>query len=735
LHLPPFIQDLGIILLAAGFFGLLFKKLKQPIVLGYLLAGFFVSPEVTFLPTVREKLAIQIWAEIGVIVLLFCLGLDFSFKKLLKVGRGATITAVIEVPLMLGLGYLTGQFFGWSFIDSIFLGGIIAISSTTIIIRAVEELGLGQRGFVGLVFGILVVEDLVAVLLLVLLSTISVTNSFQGSDLLISTAKLGFFLSIWFLGGIFLVPWLMRKTRSLMNDETSLIVALGLCLLMVILANQAGFSSALGAFIMGSILAETSDGEKIEQNLRSVKNLFAAIFFVSVGMLIEIEPIIKYWDAILIISLILILGKTFSVSLGALIAGQSIKTSMQSGMSLAQIGEFSFIIATLGLNLGVTSKFLYPVAVAVSALTTLTTPYLIRASDPLYQWIQNKLPQKLKNRSVDDVKMESISYPNTSLHRDVFRLFFNSVVIVASGFAVKKWIFPFADQYFGNQETANFICAIVAIVLSAPSLWAIVNSSSFLQAEGYRIEDVKNLATQSFLALVARILFSLFMLAMLISQFISAFWSFSLVAVCTLICGFLGARNFSKIYQWLEFQFLSHLNEKQNTKKENLISQLAPWDAHLSRLKVGPNSIVVGKKLSEIGVREKYGVTIAMMERGQKQLAAPGRDDIIMAYDTLLIIGTDEQLEKFAQLIHTENLEQDLSSHHPYELQDILLHSEHAWVGKSIRDSEIRELTDGLVVGIERKGRRILNPDSSMVLLDNDQLWIVGNPIKIQKFH
>lgn len=731
MHLPPFIQDLGIILLAAGFFSLLFKKLNLPVVLGYLLAGFLVSPEVTFLPTVQEKDAIQVWAEIGVIFLLFCLGLEFSFKKLFKVGRGATITAVIEVPLMLGLGYIIGQFFGWSFIDSLFLGGMIAISSTTIIIRAVDELGLRQRGFVGLVFGVLIVEDLVAVLLLVLLSTIAVTNSFQGTDLLISTAKLGFFLSIWFLGGIFFVPWLLRHTRSLMNEEISLILSLGLCLLMVILANQAGFSSALGAFIMGSVLAETSDGEKIEHNLRSVKNLFAAIFFVSVGMLIEIDPILQYWNAILLISIAVILGKTMSVTLGALIGGQSIKTSIQSGMSLAQIGEFSFIIATLGLHLGVTSKFLYPVAVAVSALTTLTTPYLIRGSEPFYQWIHQKLPEGLKNRAVDDVKMESISYPSSSLKLDVFRLFFNSVVIIASGFSVKKWIFPVAVEYIKNQDSANLLCVVCAILLSSPSLWAIVNSSSLLQVQGYRMEDIKKLASQTFLALAARILFSLFMLGMLISQFISAFWSFLLVAICTLVAGFLGAHNFSKIYQWFEAQFLSHLHEKSDLKREKLISQLAPWDAHLSRLHVSPDSVLVGKKLSEIGVRENYGVTIAMIERGQRQIAAPRRDDFIMAHDQLLIIGTDDQLSQFAKLLET-HLHKTVCNQQ-YELHSISLNKDHSWVGQSIRDSGIREITDGLVVGIERKGRRILNPDSSLLLDDGDHIWIVGDPLKISK--
>ncbi len=394
LHLPHLIADLGLILAAAGVTTLIFKKIRQPLVLGYIIAGLLVGPHISLIPTVGSSEDITIWAEIGVIFLLFSLGLEFSFKKLIRVGGSASITAVVEVIGMLGIGYVAGQILGWSTMDSIFLGGILSVSSTTIIIRAFDELGIKTQKFASLVFGVLVIEDLVAIVLLVLLSTLGVSQQFAGEEMLVSVLKLCFFLVLWFLAGIFLLPTFLKYTRGLMNDETLLVVSLGLCLLMVIVATEAGFSPALGAFIMGSILAETTQAERIEHLIKSVKDLFGAVFFVSVGMLIDPEVLWRYGGAVVAISLVTVVGKLVSTSAGALLSGQPLKQSIQAGMSLAQIGEFSFIIATLGLTLNVTSDFLYPIAVAVSALTTFTTPYLIRLSEPLYTHLEKRLPAR-----------------------------------------------------------------------------------------------------------------------------------------------------------------------------------------------------------------------------------------------------------------------------------------------------------------------------------------------------
>ncbi|MDQ3292058.1 MAG: cation:proton antiporter, partial [Bacteroidota bacterium] len=435
IHVPQLIIDLAFILGVAGLTTLIFKWLKQPLVLGYIIAGLLVGPNFPFLPSIAEVESVQIWAEIGVIFLLFSLGLEFSFKKLAKVGGTASITATTEVIGMLLLGYITGQVLNWSFMDSVFLGGILSISSTTIIIRAFDELGVKSQKFARIVFGILVVEDLVAILLLVLLSTVAVTQQFGSTELLMSAVKFAFFLSIWFLGGIYLIPTFLRKASKLMNEETLLVISVALCLLMVILATNAGFSPALGAFIMGSILAETIYAEKIEHLTKSVKDLFGAVFFISVGMLIDPKMLMEYAGPVILITAITIFGKAFTSGLGALISGQPLKQSIQTGLSLAQIGEFSFIIATLGLTLKVTSEFLYPIAVAVSAITTFTTPFLIRFSEPFYNWLEKLLPESWKrfltNYSSSTQTISSVSDWQLVLRSFAQPIITNSVVLIS----------------------------------------------------------------------------------------------------------------------------------------------------------------------------------------------------------------------------------------------------------------------------------------------------------------
>lgn len=392
-NLHQLIIDLALILGAAAIVTLAFKKLKQPVVLGYIIAGLLISPNFSLFPTITNIDSIKVWADIGVIFLLFSLGLEFSFKKLVKVGPSAGITGIFEVSLMLLTGYITGQLLGWSMIDSLFLGGIISISSTTIIIRAFEELEVKTKKFAGLVLGVLVIEDLAAVLLLVLLSTVAVSREFSGETMLYSVLKLAFFLILWFVSGIYLLPTFLKRARKLMNEETLLVLSLGLCLMMVVLATSAGFSSALGAFIMGSILSETAQSKKIVSLVKPVKDLFGAIFFVSVGMLINLSVLAQYILPVLLLTVVVIVGKTVNATIGSLISGQPLKQSLQTGMSLSQIGEFSFIIATLGLTLKVTSSFLYPIAVGVSVLTTFFSPYLIRSSEPFYYWLEKHLPE------------------------------------------------------------------------------------------------------------------------------------------------------------------------------------------------------------------------------------------------------------------------------------------------------------------------------------------------------
>lgn len=524
IHLPPLIADLALILIAAAITTLIFKKLKQPLVLGYIVAGLLVGQHVSLVPTVSDEANIKIWSEIGVIFLLFSLGLEFSFKKLIKVGGSSSITAIVEVVFMLLLGYLVGQLMGWSSMDSIFLGGILSISSTTIIIRAFEELGIKGQQFAGLVFGILVVEDLVAIVLLVLLSTLAVSQQFAGGEMLNSVIKLVFFLIAWFITGIFFIPTLLRKTKKLMNEETLLVTAIGLCLLMVVLATQAGFSPALGAFIMGSILAETTQAEKIEHLIKPVKELFGAIFFVSVGMLIDPAMLVKYALPVAIITLVTLAGKTLSTCIGALLSGQPLKTSVQAGMSLAQIGEFSFIIAQLGLSLKVTSDFLYPVAVAVSAVTTFTTPYMIRLSAPFYEKLAGVLPHRWKtslNRySAATQTISVVSDWKQLLRSYVVNMTIYAVVILAITLLSYYYLLPLINIKFNGYNWGRIASALITLILLMPFLWALALRNISSQASS-NIWEQKKYRGPLLLVRFSRMILAVFLIGFFMDRFFS----------------------------------------------------------------------------------------------------------------------------------------------------------------------------------------------------------------------
>ncbi|MEE1945352.1 cation:proton antiporter [Pedobacter sp. KR3-3] len=733
IHLPVLIADLGLILAAAGVTTLLFKKIRQPLVLGYILAGILVGPHISFMPTVTDHESITIWAEIGVIFLLFSLGLEFSFKKLAKVGGSAGITAVIEVVFMLLIGYAAGQLMGWSNMDSIFLGGILSVSSTTIIIRAFEELGVKHKKFAGLVFGVLIVEDLVAILLLVLLSTLAVSQQFAGSEMLVSILKLGFFLIIWFLGGIFLIPTFLKRTKKLMNDETMLIVSLALCLVMVLLAVKVGFSPALGAFIMGSILAETTQAEKIEHLTKSVKDLFAAIFFVSVGMLIDPKILLDYAFPILVVTLATILGKLISSTFGALLSGQPLKTSVQAGMSLAQIGEFSFIIATLGLTLKVTSEFLYPIAVAASAITTFTTPYLIKVSEPFYNFLNRVLPQKwldgISRYSSGTQGITTMSDWKTLLRGYAFNTIIHGAILTGIVLLASKYLQPFVNKHLLDGNNGIILSLIITLVIMLPFLYALAIRR--IERKAYSHLWLNKRYTRGPLIAIEllRIALAIFFVAFLMVQFYNTWIAISIALVLIVGGMFIFSRKLQSFYERMENRFLYNLHARDEANKQ---PEILPWDSHLLELTVAPESELVGKSLIDLAMREKHGVNIALIERGKIMLPTPSRDERLYPNDKVLIIGTDDQLAAVTPLFEGQVSEdsatfpkQDMS------LQKVVITSKSPVFGQSIRSSGIREQTQGLVVGIERNGQRILNPDSNMVFENEDIVWIVGNNKRI----
>lgn len=720
LQLPALIADLALILGAAAVITLLFKKLKQPVVLGYIIAGLLVGPNIKLFPKIVELETIRTWADIGVIFLLFSLGLEFSFKKLLKVGGVAVITAITEVTLTMFLGFGVGKMLGWNTMDSLYLGGILAIASTTIIIRAFDELGVKNQKFTGVVTGVLVIEDLVAVLLMVLLSTVAVSQTFAGSEMVLSVFSLAFFLILWFVSGIFFLPTLLKKISSLINDETLLIISLALCLMMVVLATYVGFSPALGAFIMGSILAETTKAEKISHLTQSVKNLFGAIFFVSVGMLIDPQMLKIHVFPILVATLVLMVGKPLLVCVGALAAGQPLKIAVQSGMSLSQIGEFSFIIASLGLTLNVTSDFLYPVAVAVSVLTTFTTPYMIRFSEPAYKRIEHFLPEKWKD-AINKYSVGAQNIAETSDWKKVLRFYFInvvlfSVIIITIILLSTRYIAPF----FSGFEWDQIITAVFTLVILSPFLWALALRRTQRQAYANVWMTASHRGPLVAL-LLSRILLAVIYIGFLFYLLFSPLMAVAgVVASCLILLLFSG--KIKAFYGRIETRFLLNYNERENRS-----AMLAPWDSHITTFELSTESPFIGKTLQQSRIREEFGINIVVIERGDFTINLPTRENHLYPYDKLSVIGTDEQLEKFKlYLEESENKSQVAEIKSKVALHHFTLNENSMLTGKSIRDSKIRERAQGLVVGIERNGIRILNPESDFVFEMNDKVWIVG---------
>ncbi len=734
IHLPQLISDLGFILVTAAIVTLLFRRLKQPVVLGYLIAGFLLGPHVPYLPTVSDPESVKVWAEIGVIFLLFGLGLEFSFKKLARVGKSASITALFEVVSMVGIGFLTGLALGWSKMDALFLGGILSISSTTIIVRAFEELGLKGKRFVSLVFGVLIVEDLVAILLLVLLSTVAATQTLSGSELLVSTLRLGFFLLLWFLMGIYLLPPLLNRVRALLTDETALVVALGLCLLMVIIATKVGFSPALGAFVMGSLIAETRDAKRIEHLITPVRDLFAAVFFVSVGMMIDPTVLVKYGGEIVLISLITIVGKFASSGLGALVSGRNLKDSISAGLSLAQIGEFSFIIATLGLTLQVTSDFLYPIAVAVSAITTFTTPYFIRSADPFWKWVRSKLPAAFMNlldRYQAAVNQEGTQQYLGSLLWDAYgaRVLFNTILTIAVGLMLDSYAQPLLIDYFGASRWIATFLASAGILVAAPFLWAVIFGLPSAKMSKTDSERVKRLAPG---ILVARALIGFALIVFLINLFEPMSTFIGVTATLAMLALILIARYAAPVYGRIEARFFENLTDKDRVDVTTRRPVLTPWDASLGELVVSPNSEIAGMTLMNSRLKDRFGVMVSLVERGTHRILAPTRDHVMMPFDRMFVIGNDDQLQEARRVIEeAPHMAADSPPPIPFGLSSLLIKSPSPYIGKTLKDCGLREDADGIVVGIERLGTRLLNPDSMALLQEDDLIWVVGDLKKI----
>jgi len=573
-QLEPLIADLALILICAGIMTLLFKSLKQPIVLGYIVAGFLASPNMPYMPSVTDMHGIHLWSEIGVIFLLFALGLEFSFKKILKMGAAPIVAAIAIIFGMMYVGSLAGQLFGWSDMDCIYLGGMLAMSSTTIIFKAFDDMGLRKERFAGLVLSVLIIEDILAIVLMVMLSTLAVSKEFEGTQMLTSILQLGFFLVLWFVVGIYLIPLFLRKAKPLMNEETLLITALALCFGMVVFASAVGFSAAFGAFVMGSILSETVEAQKIEHLVAPVKNLFGAIFFVSVGMMVDVALIIEYIVPILCIIAAIMLGQTILSTCGFLLSGQSLKTSMQCSFSLTQIGEFAFILATLGTSLHVTSDFLYPIVVAVSVFTTFTTPYMIRLAEPAYNVVARVLPakwiEKLESNASDDTEEQETNEMHllwrSEFKKFIFIMLINSVLCLAIIAIMYYYGVPLIYSWL-PEPWSGIVTAIVTLFICSPFLWSLMrqgaNSDNVnrLWYEGGRVERVKMTAWG-----ILRLAIGAAIIAYIIGNTLPKIGMYGIFAVIAVAFFIFISPNLEKQSDIMTKTFTENLNEREQNQ-------------------------------------------------------------------------------------------------------------------------------------------------------------------------
>ena len=739
-ELPALIKDLALILVVAGIVTLVFKRLKQPLVLGYVVAGFLVSPHMPYIASVVDTHDIHTWADIGVMFLLFSLGLDFSFKKILKMGASPIITTVTIVFCMMMLGIVVGHLFGWGKMDCIFLGGMLAMSSTTIIYKAFDDLGLRQQQFASLVMSVLILEDILAIVMMVMLSAIASGNSPDGGQMLGSVAKIAFFLVLWFVVGIFAIPMFLRRVRKLMNSEVLLIVALGLCCAMAVLSTEVGFSSAFGAFVMGSILAETIEAEKIIRLVEPVKNLFGAIFFVSVGMLVDPNILVEYALPIFCLVMTILLGQALFGSFAYMLGGESLRSAMKCGFSMAQIGEFSFIIASLGMSLGVIGDFLYPVVVAVSVITTFLTPYMIRAATPCYNVLERRLP----NRWVRSLNHLTMSHPNTTekslWHKLLIAMGRNTLIYGILSAATITLMFTIALPFFRKllpgwdlHWYANAITGVLTVLFIAPFLRAMVMKKN-------HSEEWKRLWAESNINHIP-LLFTVLVRAVIAIAFIfyicNYLTRFSHALMYTIGIVVLTAIVFSRWVKHrsirLERLFILNLRSRDieaqvhGHRKPLYEGKLLDRDVHIADFEVPADSLWMGKTLRELNLGHQFGVHVSSILRANRRLNIPDGSDVIFPGDRLQVIGSDQQLTAFRHALQNEVYDDDPElEKREMLLRSMMIAANSPFIGKTLQESGIRDRYNCMVVGIEEGEENLSVVRPSYVFEKGDIIWVVG---------
>lgn len=760
MHIAPIISDLSIILVCAGVVCLLFRWFKQPLVLGYIVAGVIASPHSTWFPIDASIENINVWAEIGSIFILFMLGLEFSFKKLFKTGSSVGITAIFELVSMLTIGYLLGQFMGWTQIESLFLGGMLTLSSSAIVTKTIEELNLKEAPFVKYAFGVLVIEDLIAMVMMVIFSTMGLADIFPAEQVMEVILKLLLFITIWLLTGILIIPSFFKLFKRHLNDETLMITSVGLCLLMVIITVKAGFSAGLGAFIMGSILAETTEVERIERSVHSLKNFFSAIFFVSVGMLIDPEILKAQYPTILLITVCFILGKMIFTSLGLFLTGRPLHTSLRLGFSLAQIGEMAFILAAIGVNLRLISDQIYPLIVSVSVITIFLTPSVMKIADPISHWIILKSPQGWRKRLLKG--KDSSKAPTPSLWKSVLLRYISyTFVLVAIIHTLQElsvlYLLPFMSDI--SDRWSHWVTLLITLLLMAPFLRILLINRNNLH-ESYQRLWLLNRRNRLILGLM--LLFRLLIVFYYIVSTLYRYYPFNqyvigLLALLLLVVIF-NSNSLLKYYFVLEQHFLMNLNQRQieqarlsrGNRPTDRIARTAQekWidiQYHVTHLRVLPKSSFVGKTLIEINLRHQYRISVVRIKKKFLTINIPLGNCIIEQGDILIIMATLADLTQFIR--QASYLSQDHKQSitlREYALKQkrerkvnrlistaISIDDQSGLLGKTLKDSDISERTRSLLLGIERAGISMMNVSPDEIFQEGDILWVLAEKKQI----
>jgi CPA2 family monovalent cation:H+ antiporter-2 len=739
------VRDLAVILISAGIFTIISKALKQPLILGYIIAGFLIGPHIRFFFNISSAEAVHQWSEIGLIFMMFGLGLEFSFKKLLKVGSGALVTAGTKFIGVFVIGFIVGQALSWTVMESIFLAGLMSMSSTAVVLKSYDDMGLKNKPYAGLVFGTLVVEDLIAILLMVLLSTMAVSNQFAGGELVGALTKLVFFIILVFVVGIYLIPTLLKKARRYLNDEILLLVSIGLCFAMVSIASAAGFSSALGAFVMGSILAETMESEHIEHLVSPIKDLFGAIFFVSVGMMIAPEIILHNWFVILILAVLVILTHIVFSAIGILLTGNGLENSVHTGFSLAQLGEFGFIIASVGVSLGVMRDFIYPVIVAVSVITTFTTPYMIRLAGPAYSFLLKKMPDGMLNRLN---QMERTSKSSAAERSDwhkllsayFLRILLYSVILVALMIASRTLLEPFVGGLLPNLSkfVQNLITVGITLTAMAPLLYGLAVNKGSADVYAKRLMKAKPSNSWPIMGLLlGRFFLAIaFVLVVISTHFDLAGWTALLLIVGGVVFFLVSRRRVRERSTSMESKFFDNLNAKEVQARKNapvtasIKAKMAGYDVHLDKLEVSADSSYIGLMLKEIPIRDESGANIVKITRGSHVILIPDGEQKVYPGDELLTVGTEEQLAALREMFKA-SIDAQPEDQSDFDVETVEVKDDSYLNGVSLKSLDIRK-SNCMVISVLRGDNMIINPRAEFVFAPGDVVWIAGDTASVE---